>query len=152
MGSLVSLALSHEIEMSNNTSFFPHTAECPFDVTQGKLRHDPIPHTSHLIPRSLSIFLLLFALAVPAAAADKLDKYDSAYVSTLNMTDEEAAELYGIDSTKLNQGPTLQELNEENPSYVKREYNHRQQVIVGSVVMLCVAVAMVLMNNYNPKR
>ena len=100
------------------------------------------------------VFAVLLALffALPAAAADKLDKYDSAYVSTLNMTDEEIAETYGVDSTKLNQGPTLQELNEENPSYVKREYNHRQQVIVGSVVMLCVAVAMVLMNNYNPKR
>ena len=114
---------------------------------------------SELITRSLSlskrlVFVVLLALffAIPAAAADKLDKYDSAYVSTLNMTDEEAAELYGVDSTKLNEGPTLQELNEENPSYVKREYNHRQQVIVGSVVMLCVAVAMVLMNNYNPKR
>jgi hypothetical protein len=114
---------------------------------------------SELKKRSLSLskrlffaVLLALFLAVPAVAADKLDKYDSAYVSTLNMTDEEAAELYGIDSTKLNQGPTLQELNEENPTYVKREYNHRQQVIVGSVVMLCVAVAMVLMNNYNPKR
>lgn len=114
---------------------------------------------SELITRSLSspkrlVFAVLLALflAIPAVAADKLDKYDSAYVSTLNMTDEEIAETYGIDSTKLNQGPTLQELNEENPSYVKREYNHRQQVIVGSVVMLCVAVAMVLMNNYNPKR
>jgi hypothetical protein len=114
---------------------------------------------SELITRSLSspkrlVFAVLLALflAIPAVAADKLDKYDSAYVSTLNVTDEEAAELYGIDSTKLNQGPTLQELNEENPTYVKREYNHRQQVIVGSVVMLCVAVAMVLMNNYNPKR
>ena len=99
----------------------------------------------------LAVFLSL-CLVFPSFAADKLDKYDSAYVSTLNMTDEEIAETYGIDSTKLNQGPTLQELNEENPSYVKREYNHRQQVIVGSVVMLCVAVAMVLMNNYNPKR
>ena len=80
------------------------------------------------------VFAVLLALffALPAAAADKLDKYDSAYVSTLNMTDEEIAETYGVDSTKLNQGPTLQELNEENPSYVKREYNHRQQVIVGS--------------------
>ena len=113
----------------------------------------PIPHTSSLAPRaSLLILLLALFFAIPAAAADKLDKYDSAYVSTLNMTDEEAAELYGVDSTKLNQGPTLQELNEENPTYVKREYNHRQQVIVGSVVMLCVALAMVLMNNYNPKR
>ena len=114
---------------------------------------------SELKKRSLSLskrlffaVLLALFLAIPAAAADKLDKYDSAYVSTLNMTDEEIAETYGVDSTKLNQGPTLQELNEENPSYVKREYNHRQQVIVGSVVMLCVAVAMVLMNNYNPKR
>ena len=98
----------------------------------------------------LLLFFLVFA--IPAAAADKLDKYDSAYVSTLNMTDEEIAETYGIDSTKLNQGPTLQELNEEDPKYIKRDYNHRQQVIVGSVVMICVAVAMVLMNNYNPKR
>ena len=144
MSALVSLALGYEVKMSNSTSTFPHTskAQCA----------DPIPHTSHLMPRSLCIFLLLFALAIPAAAADKLDKYDSAYVSTLNMTDEEAAELYGVDSTKLKQGPTLQELNEENPTYVKRDYNHRQQVVVGSVVMLCVALAMVLMNNYNPKR
>ena len=113
----------------------------------------PIPHTSSLIPRTLCIFLLLvFALVLPAVAADKLDKYDSAYVSTLNMTDEEIAQIYGVDSTKLNKGPTLQELNEEDPKYVKRDYDHRQQVIVGSVVMFCVALAMVLMNNYNPKR
>lgn len=36
--------------------------------------------------------------------------------------------------------------------YVKREYNHRQQVIVGSVVMLCIALTLVGMNNYNPRR
>jgi len=93
---------------------------------------------------------LLFAGA--SFAADKLDKYDSAYVSTLNMTDAEIAELYGVDSTKLNQGPTLQQINEEDPSYIKRDYDHKQQVIVGSVIMFCVALAMVLMNNYNPKR
>lgn len=102
--------------------------------------------------------VLVFAIAcvvlTPAVslAADKLDKYDSAYVSTLNMSDEEIAELYGVDSTKLSSGPTLQQLNEEDPSYIKRDYNHRQQVIVGGVVMFCVALAMVLMNNYNPKR
>lgn len=97
--------------------------------------------------------LLMFALLVSFAnSADKLDKYDSAYVSTLNMTDDEISAVYGVDSAKLFEGPTLQELNEENPTYVKREYNHKQQVIVGSIVMLCVALAMVLMNNYNPKR
>ena len=76
------------------------------------------------------VLAVLIALLSAGAsfAADKLDKYDSAYVSTLNMTDEEIAETYGVDSTKLNQGPTLQELNEENPSYVKREYNHRQRI------------------------
>ena len=100
----------------------------------------------------LLLVLLALFFAIPAAAADKLDRYDSAYVNTLNMTDAEIAEMYGVDSTKLNQGPTLQELNEEDPKYIKRDYDHRQQVIVGSVVMFCVALAMVLMNNYNPKR
>ena len=101
-----------------------------------------------------TILVLAFALlfAAPSFAADKLDKYDSTHTSTLNMTDEQIEKVFGVDSTKLKQGPTLQELNEENPSYVKREYDHKQQVIVGSVVMFCVALAMVLMNNYNPKR
>ena len=98
------------------------------------------------------VVAIAFLLAGTSFAADKLDHYDSAYVSTLNMTDEEIAELYGVDSTKLSQGPTLQQINEENPTYVKRDYDHRQQVIVGSVIMFCVALAMVLMNNYNPKR
>lgn len=108
--------------------------------------------------RNRALGILAFAIAcvvltpVVSVAADKLDQYDSAYVNTLNMSDQEIAELYGIDSTKLAEGPTMQELNEENPSYIKREYDHKQQVIVGSVVMLCVAIAMVLMNNYNPKR
>ena len=100
------------------------------------------------------LFVVLFALflAIPAAAADKLDRYDSTHTSTLNMTDEQIEKVFGVDSTKLKQGPTLQELNEENPTYVKREYDHKQQVVVGSVIMFCVTLAMVLMNNYNPKR
>lgn len=99
-------------------------------------------------------FVIVCVLGTPAVscAADKLDKYDSTYVNTLNMTEEEIAEVYGVDSAALAQGPTLQELNEENPTYIKREYDHKQQVIVGSVVMLCVTLAMVLMNNYNPNR
>lgn len=99
----------------------------------------------------LAVLFALF-LALPASAADMPNKCDSLRVNTLNMTQEEIEQICGIDSTKLAEGPTLQELNEENPTYVKRDYNHRQQVIVGSVIMLCVAVAMVLMNNYNPKR
>ena len=66
------------------------------------------------------------------------------------MTEEQIAEICGVDSTKLAQGPTLQELNEEDPKYIKRDYDHRQQVVVGSVVMLCVAIAMVLRTTTTP--
>lgn len=100
------------------------------------------------------LLVVLFALflAFPSSASAKMDRSDSSYVSTLNMTDEQKEKVYGVDSATLAKGPTLQELNEENPTYVKREYDHKQQVVVGSVVMFCVALAMVLMNNYNPKR
>ena len=98
-----------------------------------------------------AILVSLF-LAFPSSASAKMDRSDSSYVSTLNMTDEQKEKVYGVDSATLAKGPTLQELNEENPTYVKREYDHKQQVVVGSVVMFCVALAMVLMNNYNPKR
>ena len=98
-----------------------------------------------------AILVSLF-LAFPSAASAKMDRSDSSYVSTLNMTEEQKEKVFGVDSSTLAKGPTLQELNEENPTYVKREYDHKQQVVVGSVVMFCVALAMVLMNNYNPKR
>lgn len=104
------------------------------------------------VNKTFFILLLFFLVFAIPAAADMPNKCDSLRVNTLNMTQEEIEQICGIDSTKLAEGPTLQELNEENPTYVKRDYNHRQQVIVGSVIMLCVAVAMVLMNNYNPKR
>ena len=97
-------------------------------------------------------FVLFLFFAAPSFAADKASNCDSLRVSTLNMTQEEIEEICGVDSTKIAQGPTLQEQNEEDPKYIKRDYDHRQQVVVGSVVMLCVAIAMVLMNNYNPKR
>ena len=34
---------------------------------------------------------------------------------------------------------------------VKHNFNHRQQIITGSVVMTCLALMMVVMNNYNPR-
>ena len=100
------------------------------------------------------VFAILVSLFLffPTSAFAKMDRSDSSYVSTLNMTEEQKEKVYGVDSSTLAKGPTLQELNEENPTYVKREYDHKQQVVVGSVVMFCVALAMVLMNNYNPKR
>jgi hypothetical protein len=34
---------------------------------------------------------------------------------------------------------------------VKHRYQHRQQIITGSVVMACLTLIMVTMNNYNPR-
>ena len=93
---------------------------------------------------------MLWASTFSFAAADS---YDSMYVNTLNMSEEEVAAVYGVDSSKIEVKPTRQELQEQKePEYVMREYNHREQVIVGVSVMLCVALAMVMMNNYNPTR
>jgi hypothetical protein len=41
---------------------------------------------------------------------------------------------------------------EENPKHNVHEYDYKQQVVVGGTVMFCVVLAMVLNNNYNPKR
>ena len=154
MGTLATLALGNEVKMLRKASCFPHTPE--------SRRLEPIPHTCTSCEKQRSgvaiqgslLLVVLFALflAFPTSAFAKMDRSDSSYVSTLNMTDEQKEKVYGVDSATLAKGPTLQELNEENPTYVKREYDHKQQVVVGSVVMFCVALAMVLMNNYNPKR
>ena len=34
---------------------------------------------------------------------------------------------------------------------VKHSFNHREQIITGSVIMTCLALIMVTMNNYNPR-
>jgi hypothetical protein len=34
---------------------------------------------------------------------------------------------------------------------VKHGFNHREQIITGSVIMTCLALIMVAMNNYNPR-
>lgn len=34
---------------------------------------------------------------------------------------------------------------------VKHQFHHREQIITGSVVMTCLALMLVVMNNYNPR-
>jgi hypothetical protein len=41
---------------------------------------------------------------------------------------------------------------EENPKHNVHEYNYKQQVIVGGTVMFCIALSLIINNNYNPKR
>lgn len=100
-----------------------------------------------------SVLVLFFLFTGNVSDACAADAFDSMYVNTLNMSEAEAASVYGVDSVQVDVKPTREELHEEmEPGYVMREYDHRQQLIVGSVVMLCIALAMVMMNNYNPMR
>lgn len=83
----------------------------------------------------------------PDAAIEKLGaQYDSLYSSDLNAAPDSLAEGDEERATR-----SAQQIFEENPHYTMRQYDHKQQVIVGSVVMFCVTLAMVAMNNYNPK-
>ncbi len=102
-----------------------------------------------------ALFCLLFGILISGQtdvpAAEPMRKSDSLYVNTLNMTEEQILEVYGPPDTTANM-PTLQERVGDNIRYEKRVYNHKQQVVVGGVIMLCVALVMVMMNNYNPMR
>ncbi len=100
-----------------------------------------------------SVLVASFLLFGNVSVASAADAFDLMYVNTLNMSEAEAAAVYGADSVRVDAKPTREELHEEmEPEYVMREYDHRQQLVVGSVVMLCIALAMVMMNNYNPMR
>ena len=49
-------------------------------------------------------------------------------------------------------GASPQQRFEENPKYNVHKYNYKQQVVVGGVVMFCMALSLIVNNNYNPKR
>lgn len=98
---------------------------------------------------SCTLFLPSISRAQNPTALENLGaSSDSMYSSTLNDTEADSLVLDDPDETS---GRSAQQIFEENPHYTVRQYDHKQQVIVGSVVMLCVALAMVAMNNYNPK-
>ena len=43
------------------------------------------------------------------------------------------------------------ETKKDPPKYIQRDFDHKEQVVVGSAMMACLALIMVTMNNYNPK-
>ena len=54
-----------------------------------------------------------------------------------------------FDSSKTTQ--VVPKTRTDSLTIVKHGYQHRQQIITGSVVMACLALIMVTMNNYNPR-
>jgi hypothetical protein len=43
------------------------------------------------------------------------------------------------------------EAKTDSVKVVRHQFNHREQVIVGGVIMACIALVLVTMNNYNPR-
>lgn len=68
------------------------------------------------------------------------DTLSSSHSDSLSLRDTLATK----DSVKVNQRAI------DHP-IIKHEFNHREQIITGSVIMACLILMMAAMNNYNPR-
>jgi len=58
------------------------------------------------------------------------------------------------DNREIKQDDSLsrqKEVKADSARVVRHQFKHREQVIVGGVIMACIALILVTMNNYNPK-
>jgi hypothetical protein len=99
--------------------------------------------------RVLSILLIILTLVQAIHAQDTQSNEPiseaQAFLQEMqaNSTDEE---------NSYNNDLSPQQRFEENPKHNVHEYNYKQQVIVGGAIMFCVALSLIVNNNYNPKR
>jgi len=100
----------------------------------------------------MRLILSILLVAVPLFA----QQADGEPFSEAQAMLQESAQATSPDETVIedysNDNLSPQQRFEENPKHNIHEYNYKQQVIVGGVVMFCVALAMIANNNYNPKR
>ncbi|MGL1936431.1 MAG: hypothetical protein OCD01_15480 [Fibrobacterales bacterium] len=88
----------------------------------------------------LCIIILIFASTVFARfpSTGQVKEYSDIRNDMMNT--------YDFDDSTSTQVDTV------NVKYIKRNYNHQEQIIVGSMIMSFFAILLVAMNNYNPKR
>lgn len=92
-------------------------------------------------------------LIAPAASASTVPKppADSAMPAASPnpiIPDSSRNALSDQDSTA---APSPHKSRSDTVLVVKHSFNHRQQIIAGSVIMTCLMFMMVTMNNYNPR-
>ncbi|MBP5188677.1 MAG: hypothetical protein J6Z50_06055 [Fibrobacterales bacterium] len=97
--------------------------------------------------------LLLLGTALPASARDidfspLAGGGDPDSISQVGAWAE--AEPGAKDSVSESGGLAV-ETKKDPPKYIQRDFDHKEQVVVGSAMMACLALIMVTMNNYNPK-
>jgi len=97
--------------------------------------------------RKILSFLLAFSMVY---AQDKTKEEEP--ISETEAFLQETQANSATEETYYNSNLSPQQRFEENPKYNVHEYNYKQQVIVGGVVMFCIALSLIANNNYNPKR
>jgi hypothetical protein len=84
---------------------------------------------------------LLFLFILPVRELSAADAPDSGRADTLSIANT------GADSAS---GQAAKSRT-DSLIVVKHSFEHREQIITGSVVMTCLMLMMVAMNNYNPR-
>jgi len=99
--------------------------------------------------RKTLCFLLAFSMVY---AQDKTKEEEPISEAEAFLQETQANSATATEETYYNSNLSPQQRFEENPKYNVHEYNYKQQVIVGGAVMFCIALSLIVNNNYNPKR
>lgn len=113
----------------------------------------PTPSALHAAPLSLCLSVLL-ALASLAPAAEPLTPVAPRPAAARVDSLKSPPPLTGLDSLRAlaaRADTAGSKTRADTARVVEHHFNHRQQIITGSVVMACLAGVMVFMNNYNPR-
>jgi len=94
---------------------------------------------------------LCFVLMFTTVYAQNKSKDEGTIVSETEAFMQET-QASSVTEEEPNSSLNPQQKFEESPKYNVHEYNYKQQVIVGGTVMFCIALSLIVNNNYNPKR
>ena len=75
------------------------------------------------------------------------DQIDTAFQSFDKKNTSEGTKSTKIDSLLI----PGHKKKEDSTVVVRHQFNHKEQVITGGVIMACIALMLVTMNNYNPQ-
>jgi len=98
----------------------------------------------------LTCCILAFLFVIVPVYAQQSEEPFSETQAMLQETVQQSDNSETVNDYNSEQNP--QQRFEEDPKYNVHEYDYKQQIVVGGTVMFCVVLAMVLNNNYNPKR
>lgn len=99
----------------------------------------------------LGVAALALALAegTPGPAGHAHDHAEDTQAQKAEAVEAETeADLAAEDSSE---APSVPQSRADSVVLIRHQFNHREQIIAGGVVMACIAAMMAVMNNYNPR-